>query len=119
MARTKAVLSVLMTASLLGMGACAGSSDEDKIMNVAGDYVDALNDKDEQRACELQNASSREGEGCTLHSQGQTVPESPKVQSPELTGASASVLVTGEGGTEVTLIVVKEGEDWRVEEYEE
>jgi hypothetical protein len=117
MAKVTATLSVLMTASLLGIASCGGESDENEAKQVAEDYIGALNAKDEQRACELQIASSRKDGGCTLHSQAQIVPKSPEVESPDISGDRANALVTGLGGT-VTLNLVKEDGDWKVEEYQ-
>jgi hypothetical protein len=120
MPKLKTVVSVLMTASLLAAGGCGGGggdSDGDKAEQVAEDYIGALNAKDEKRACELQIASSRKDGGCVLHSHGQIVPKSPKVESPDISGDRANVLVTGSGGS-VTLNLAKEDGDWKVEEYQ-
>lgn len=120
MAKLKATFMVVVTASLLGTAGCGGESEEDKAKRVAKNYVAALNDKDDERACELQTASSRKAPArgtCDLHSDGQLVPKSPKVESVDLNGGKANALVTGSGAS-VTLNLKKEEGDWRVEEYQ-
>jgi hypothetical protein len=86
---------------------------------VAEDYVAALHDKDEERACELQTASSREhpaAGSCDLHAHKQLVPP-PEVQSVDRNGDRARVLITGPKSS-VTVELKKENGDWKVEEYQ-
>jgi hypothetical protein len=119
----KAFAASLMAASLLGAVSCGddsddgGPSDADQVQQVAEDYLAALADKDEERACELQIASTQEEGGCALHSQAQVIVKSPEFETPILTGDRANVLVTGSNGS-VTLNLVREDDDWKVEEYQ-
>jgi hypothetical protein len=120
MPKFKVTFALLAAASLLGTDGCGGESEEKKAKRVAKDYVVALNEKDDERACELQTASSRKNPArgsCDLHSHGQAVPKSPKVENADLTGDRANALVTGSGAS-VTLNLVKEDGNWRVEEYQ-
>ena len=120
MGRFKAAFTVVMTVSLLGTVGCGGESEEDKARQVAGDYVVALNDKDDARACELQTASTRKDPvrgSCDLHSRGLLVPKSPETKNVDRNGDRAQVLVTG-AGKSVTVQLVKEDGNWRVEGYE-
>jgi hypothetical protein len=109
---TAAVLAVF----LFGCGGDS-ESDEEKAKQVAEDYVTALAESDDARACELQTASSqKKGEGCDLLSEGLFVPTSPEVDSVDLNDDRANANVTGSDGS-VVLNLVKEDDDWRVEEY--
>jgi len=109
-------LAALAAVSVLAVG-CGGKSDEDQAKSVAQDYIAALHEKDDAAACELQTASSKDGDSCTLHAHKQIVPNSPKFQDPIVTGERARVLVTGSNGS-VTLELVEEDGGWKIEEYQ-
>lgn len=129
MPKLKTAFTVLLMTSLLGVAGCGdddgggngggngGGSDAAEAQQVAEDYMAALNAKDDEGACELQTASSQTDGGCDLHSQAQIIPKSPEVESPSISGDRANVLVTGSGGS-LTLNLVKEDGDWKVEEYQ-
>ncbi len=51
-ARRSLPLVVMLTVAALGLGAC-GESDEEQIRSAARDFVQAMKDKDAERACEL------------------------------------------------------------------
>ena len=99
------------------LAACGGNSADNGPKQVAQAYIAALSENDEAKACKLQTASSREGDGCTLHSGPQIVPKAPKFEDAVESGNRARVLVTGSNGS-VTLELVQEGEDWKIEEYQ-
>jgi hypothetical protein len=109
-------LAALAAVSVLAAG-CGAKSDADQAKSVAQDYIAALHEKDDAAACELQTASSKDGDGCTLHTHKQIVPNPPRFEDPIVTGERARVLVTGSNGS-VTLELVKEDGGWKVEDYQ-
>ena len=113
-------LTTFLTTAVLAAAGCGGdddSSGSESTEKVALDYVTALGEKDRAGACELQTASSQEGDTCDLHSRNQLIPKSPEAEAPVVSGDRANVLVTGPNAS-VTLNLVMEGGEWKVEEYQ-
>lgn len=99
-------------------GGCGGepASDEDKATEVATEYVSTHANSDEAK-CAQTLAAGVDPKLCDdLGPLASRV--NPEKKSASVSGSTATVTVTGAGNnTEITVSLVKEGDDWRVKSW--